>query len=127
MSDQKKLQLLIKAPKRGAGLGIMGEKGERPITENWHLKEHDSAAVNPGEAWDIAYEVASQRKLFAEPNFDQPYRWDRGKSPSALAARPGEVGRYEDQAAGFPKGTGSPGIWGKTSPSWPRRAMRLRN
>jgi hypothetical protein len=105
MSDQKKLQLLIKAPKQGAGLGIMAE-GERPITESWHLKEHDSAAVNPGEAWDIAYEVASQRKLFAEPNFDQPYRWDRGKSPSALAARPGEAGRYEDQAAGFPKGNG---------------------
>ena len=105
MAEQN-LQLLIKEPNRGVPMGIAAKANAQPLNQDWHLGDLGGTALHPGEAWDMAYEAASKDNVFAEPNFHQPWRWDRVKKSGALAARPGEQGSYDDQNPAFPKGTG---------------------
>ena len=105
MAEQN-LQLLIKEPNRGVPMGIAAKANAQPLNKDWHLEDLGGTALHPGEAWDMAYEAASKDNVFAEPNFHQPWRWDRVKKSGALAARPGEQGSYDDQNPAFPKGTG---------------------
>jgi hypothetical protein len=100
-----KLQLLIKSPQGGAKLAMAGVRGARPLTDDWHLQESDGSADHPGDAWDTAYEAAAKSSVFAEPNFDQPWRENLAQRKE-LAARPGEAGKYDDQNTSFPLGPG---------------------
>ncbi len=108
MPEKSVLQLLVQAPLQAGGKLGMAAKGDiEPVNQDWHLARMKGAApLHPGEAWEIAYQAASRDSVFAEPNFDQPWRWDRYQKRVALAARPGEMGSYEDQNPSFPRGPG---------------------
>ncbi|HMF79467.1 MAG TPA: S8/S53 family peptidase, partial [Bryobacteraceae bacterium] len=100
-----RLQLLVNVPPDRANLGIAGVRAVRRLTGDWHLKESDGSTEHPGDAWDTAHETAARDNVFAEPNFEQPWQEDH-PGRVALAARPGDVGKYDDQNPSFPVGPG---------------------
>lgn len=84
----------------GRGLGAVG-------APRWYLADLGLGATAPtfGDIWDAAHEAAQQHNAYVEPDIGT--QWDYlNPIRASLGAAPGDLCEYNEQADGFPKGTG---------------------